>query len=60
MTFWGVDCDKRYGWVLAHGAAQAWSPTDDEGAGRCAYVEDVQGNVVGLMTPAQGETENAD
>ncbi|MEY8828074.1 VOC family protein [Sedimentitalea sp. XS_ASV28] len=52
MTFEVADCDARYDWALAHGGAEALPPTDYPGIGRCACVEDGQGNVVGMMTPA--------
>ncbi|WP_424986514.1 VOC family protein [Microbulbifer sp. S227A] len=52
MTFEVADCDARYDWALAHGGAEALPPTDYPGIGRCASVEDGQGNVVGLITPA--------
>jgi len=55
MTFDVDDCDASYAWALAHGGAEALPPTDFPGIGRCAYVEDGQGNIVGMITPAQGE-----
>ncbi len=55
MTFEVTDCDDRYAWALAHGGAEALPPTDYPGIGRCAYVEDGQGNVVGMIAPAQEE-----
>lgn len=54
MTFEVEDCDARYAWALEHGGAEALPPTDFPGIGRCAYVEDGEGNVVGLITPAEG------
>ena len=51
MTFEVADCDERYEWALANGGAEALPPTDYPGIGRCAYVEDGQGNVVGLIKP---------
>ena len=54
MTFAVADCDERYRWALANGGAEALPPTDYPGIGRCAYVEDGQGNVVGMITPAEG------
>jgi predicted enzyme related to lactoylglutathione lyase len=54
MTFEVDDCDERYKWALEHGGAEALPPTDYPGIGRCACVEDGQGNVVGLMTPTEG------
>jgi len=55
MTFEVADCDERYHWALANGGAEALPPTDYPGIGRCAYVEDGQGNIVGLITPAEEE-----
>ena len=54
MTFEVADCDERYNWALAHGGAEALPPQDYPGIGRCAYVEDGQGNIVGMITPAEG------
>ena len=55
MTFEVADCDNRYAWALDNGGAEALPPTDVEGIGRCAYVEDAFGNVVSMITPAQEE-----
>jgi len=55
MTFDVADCDERYAWALAHGGAEALPPTDFPGIGRVAYVEDGQGNIVGMIAPAKGE-----
>lgn len=55
MTFEVKDCDERYAWALANGGAEALPPMDYPGMGRCAYVEDGQGNIVGLIAPAEGE-----
>ncbi|MEP3333814.1 VOC family protein [Sedimentitalea sp.] len=55
MTFEVSDCNARYDWALAHGGAEALPPTDYPGIGRCAYVEDGQGNVVGMIAPAREE-----
>ena len=55
MTFDVADCDDRYAWALENGGAEALPPEDYPGIGRCAYVEDGQGNVVGFITPAEGE-----
>ncbi|MFA3917861.1 VOC family protein [Ruegeria hyattellae] len=52
MTYEVGDCDARYAWALANGGAEALPPTDFPGIGRCAYVEDGQGNIVGMITPA--------
>ena len=49
MTFDVPDCDERYAWALANGGAEALPPQDYPGVGRCAYVEDGQGNVVGMI-----------
>ena len=53
MTFEVADCDTKYAWALANGGAEALPPTDFPGIGRCAYVEDGQGNIVGMITPAE-------
>jgi hypothetical protein len=53
MTFEVEDCDARYRWALDNGGAEALPPTDYPGIGRCAYVEDGQGNIVGMITPAE-------
>ncbi|MDF0600924.1 VOC family protein [Psychromarinibacter sp. C21-152] len=53
MTFEVNDCDDRYAWALAHGGAEALPPQDYPGIGRCAYVEDGQGNVVGMIKPEE-------
>lgn len=53
MTFAVADCDERYAWAMANGGAEALPPMDYPGIGRCAYVEDGEGNVVGMITPAQ-------
>ena len=55
MTFEVPDCDDRYAWALANGGAEALPPTDYPGIGRCAYVEDGQGNIIGMITPAPEE-----
>ncbi|KNG92774.1 VOC family protein [Pseudaestuariivita atlantica] len=54
MTFAVADCDERYAWALANGGAEALPPEDYPGVGRCAYVEDGEGNVVGMISPAGG------
>jgi len=54
MTFDVDDCDARYAWALANGGAEAMPPTDFPGIGRCAYVEDGQGNIVGMITSDTG------
>ena len=54
MTFEVDDCDAAYGRALDNGGAEALPPMDYPGIGRCAYVEDGQGNVVGMIAPAQG------
>lgn len=51
MTFDVADCDERYAWALANGGAEALPPADYPGVGRCAYVEDGEGNIVGMITP---------
>ena len=55
MTFDVTDCDKSYAWALANGGAEALPPQDYPGVGRCAYVEDGQGNIVGMITSAEAE-----
>ena len=55
MTFEIDDCDATYAWALANGGAEALPPTDFPGIGRCAYVEDGQGNIVGFLAPAEGD-----
>lgn len=52
MTFEVADCDTSYKWALANGGAEALPPQDYPGIGRCAYVEDGQGNIVGMIAPA--------
>ncbi|NNL72938.1 MAG: VOC family protein [Silicimonas sp.] len=54
MTFEVDDCDERYAWALANGGSEALPPADYPGLGRVAYVEDGQGNVVGMITPEGG------
>ena len=51
MTFEVADCDTSYNWALENGGAEAPPPMDYPGIGRCAYVEDGQGNIVGMITP---------
>lgn len=53
MTFDVSDCDQSYAWALAHGGAEALPPMDYPGVGRCAYVEDGEGNVVGMISPLE-------
>jgi len=55
MTFEVEDCDATYAWALKNGGSEALPPTDMPGIGRFAYVEDGQGNIVGMITPARGE-----
>ncbi|MDP2518874.1 VOC family protein [Shimia thalassica] len=55
MTFEVENCDERYAWALANGGAEALPPTDFPGVGRCAYVEDGEGNIVGMISaPKEG------
>ena len=56
ITFEVDDCDKRYSRALELGGAEALPPTDYPGIGRAAYCEEGEGNVVGMITPVQGET----
>ncbi len=51
MTFEVEDCDASYAWALAHGGSEALPPMDYPGVGRVAYVEDGEGNVVGMIKP---------
>jgi predicted enzyme related to lactoylglutathione lyase len=51
MVFDVADCDASYDWALAHGGAEALPPMDYPGVGRCAYVEDGEGNIVGMISP---------
>ncbi len=51
MTFEVANCDQSYQWALENGGAEALPPEDYPGIGRCAYVEDGQGNIVGIITP---------
>lgn len=53
LTFEVADCDERYAWALENGGGEALPPMDYPGVGRAAYVEDGQGNIVGLITPAE-------
>ena len=55
MTFEVGNCDASYAWALNNGGAEALPPADYPGIGRCAYVEDGQGNVVGMITPVEGD-----
>lgn len=49
MTFDVSNCDESYAWALANGGAEALPPQDYPGIGRCAYVEDGEGNNVGII-----------
>ncbi|MCK0166879.1 hypothetical protein MWU52_04875 [Jannaschia sp. S6380] len=51
MTFEIEDCDASYAWALKNGGGQALPPMGYPDIGRVAYVEDGQGNVVGMVTP---------
>lgn len=53
VRFEVADCDERYAWALANGGSEALPPMDFPGFGRCAYVEDGQGNIVAMVTPAE-------
>ncbi len=57
MTFDVDDCDTRYAWALKNGGAEALPPTTFPGIGRCAYVEDGQGNIVGMISSEPTEVE---
>jgi len=52
LTFELPDVDAVYATALAHGGAEALPPTDYPGIGRCAYCEDGEGNVFGIITSA--------
>lgn len=54
LVFEVGDVDVSYAWALDHGGAEALPPEDYLGIGRCAYVEDGEGNVVGMITPEKG------
>ena len=51
MSFDVSNCDERYAWALANGSSEAMPPADYPNVGRAAYVEDGQGNIVGMVTP---------
>ena len=55
ITFPVDDADASFAWALDNGGAEALPPTDFPGVGRFAHVEDGQGNVVGMITPASGD-----
>jgi len=55
MTFDVDDCDVSYRWALENGGAEAMPPTDFPGVGRCATIEDGEGNIVGIISPVQGD-----
>lgn len=54
MVFEVDDCDARYDWAMKNGGAEALPPMDYPGVGRCAYVEDGEGNIVGMIKPEGG------
>ncbi len=53
LTFEVADVDSAYATALSAGGAEALPPTDYPGVGRCAYCEDGEGNVFGMITPAE-------
>jgi hypothetical protein len=55
LTFEVADVDERYATALANGGSEALPPTDYPGMGRVAYCEDGEGNVFGMIKPAQGD-----
>lgn len=55
MTFEVEDCDDRYEWALANGGSEALPPMDYPGIGRAAYVEDGEGNIVGMIASLDGD-----
>lgn len=54
LTFDVADCDATYATALSNGGAEALPPADYPGIGRCAYMEDGQGNVFGVIAPEKG------
>ena len=55
LIFEVADVDALYVQALASGGAEALPPTDFPGIGRCAYCEDGQGNIFGMITSQQGD-----
>ncbi|MEM9062720.1 MAG: VOC family protein [Pseudomonadota bacterium] len=51
LTFEVADVDACYTAALAGGGAEALPPADYPGIGRCAYCEDGEGNIFGMITP---------
>ena len=54
MTFPVSDVDGAYAKALATGGAEALPPTDFPHAGRVAFCEDGEGNIVGMVQAAGG------
>lgn len=46
-----ANVDESYAAALADGAAEAIPPNDVPGVGRLAYIQDPDGNIVGMLTP---------
>jgi len=55
LTVEVADCDDRYAWALANGGAPAMPPEEMPGIGRFAYVEDGEGNIVGMISDIEGD-----
>ena len=53
ISFRVADVDTVYAKALEIGGEEAMPPTDFNGFGRLAYIEDGQGNIIGLMTRAE-------
>lgn len=50
VTFIVADVDASYAKALEMGGGEALPPTDYEGIGRVAQIEDGEGNIVGMIT----------
>lgn len=55
LTFEVENVDKTYARALEIGGGEALPPTDFEGIGRVAYLEDGQGNLFGIIEPPKGK-----
>ncbi|MEE9453975.1 MAG: VOC family protein [Paracoccaceae bacterium] len=53
LTIAVAKVDALYDWALSNGGAEALPPTDYPGIGRVAYIEDGQGNIVGMISPTE-------
>ena len=56
LTFEVADCDVTYAKALENGGGEALPPEDYPGIGRCAYCEDGEGNIFGIITSAEGDS----